>query len=537
MAQMLLGLYLLAFPTLSSAQGNILYFSPVSGSFSRLPPIGVSFDITFAKPITRDTLVGVRLESFGFIKEIDTTLQAILNSGDIAAHCQAISRARSLHKDKRDQILYQDLGRQAGADQGPIVITHPQLYYRRAYLFGITYYYKATTQRLKQAITQSLAPVIETVLQRQITMLPGGQMVPATDYEAFHAQLQQALDSVVISERLRQVLPGEACTTGFVLQNGKAVMSLGELVHPEELMTFFNEYLSKRAVQRDFESKLLAPFEDAIRRLRASAEPTVRSQMNTLVAAGTLSPFTPNTLGVLKELRQLPNLPVSETQYLERALASTTLMQGREQEYTSIKQYFRLTASGASQGVVAKAQSLASGSSRHLRLPVTIAVASVGQSSLFVQTLRERLPYHISIDGGVAYTPRFKQAMPTASFNIKIWPGDMDDPQIRWEPSLLIGLGFRVPDDEENFTGFFGDDSKRPLLLGLGIRNNKVAGGAVRLTLGTMLYRVKAASATPPAENIPRAELKQAPYVGLSLNSEILSWVSEKFKSVKGILP
>jgi hypothetical protein len=522
-----------------AAQVPNLYFSPVSGNFSRLPPVGTAFDITFVKPITSDTLVEVRLESFGFVKELDPTLQALLDANSTTANCELISRARDLHRANTDNILYQDLGRQMGTDQAPVSITHPQLYYRRAYLFGITYYYKATTQRLQQAIAQALAPLIEKGLQGQIAALPAGSSISPAAGEGLGARVKRALDSVAIAESLRQVLPPNACTAGLVLRNGEPATQLSQVVPLEGILGFFNEYLSKREVQRHFEQQLLDPFEGAIRRLRASADPAIRSQTEAFVVSGNLSPFASGTLGWLKQMRQRPNLRAADVRELDRALASATLLQspGQEQAYAAIKQYFRLAPSGASLSTVARAAALAAASARHLRLPVTIAIASVGESSLFVQTLRERLPYHISVDGGVAYTARFKQAMPTASLNIKIWPGDMDDPQIRWEPSLLIGLGFRVPDDEENFRGFFGDESKRPLLLGLGLRNNKVAGGAVRLTVGSMLYRIKELPATNSVESSTRGVLKQAPYVGLSLNSEILGWVGEKFKAVKGILP
>lgn len=529
---------MLAFPAGVLAQGTPLYFSPVSGDFSRLPPIGAAFDITFTKPITntKDTLVGVQLESFGFVNELDSTLQRMLNAGDPAANCRVIRQAQQLYKAHPGQILHQKLGRQVAADQAAVSLTHPQLYYRRAYLFGITYYYKATTQRLQQAVMQAISPLIENVLQRQIAQLPGWRQFPPTNREAFYAQTKQIIDNVLIAERLRQVLPDDACTEGFILRNGFPALKLSEIVSPDEVMIFFTEYLSKRAVQQDLE-RLLSRFDNAVLQLRASPTATIRTQVNAFVAVDTLSAFAPGTGGMFQALRKLSDLSPADIKYLDRAVASASALQGRALEYANIKQYFRLTASGASQGTVSKAAALAAASARYLRLPTTIAVASVGESTLFVQTLRERLPYYISVDGGVAYAFRFKQAMPTASLNIKFWPGDMDDPQIRWEPSLLVGLGFRVPDDEAAFKGFFGDESTHALLLGLGIRNNKVAGGAVRLTVGSMLYRVKDTPATSPSGGVPASQVKSAPYVGLSLNSEILGWVGEKFKSVKGILP
>jgi hypothetical protein len=151
-------------------------------------------------------------------------------------------------------------------------------------------------------------------------------------------------------------------------------------------------------------------------------------------------------------------------------------------------------------------------------------VLYVANAMPYIETMKEALPFLISMDGGVSYVARFRELMPLVAANIKLNRVDFDDPlDRRSEISALVGLGLSSPEDlDPDFEGIFSG-SNRSLWLGLGLRPGFAP--LLRANLGLLLFRQQ--SRNPLVKDL---ETRASVTFGLSANWDALDFASKLIK-------
>lgn len=140
----------------------------------------------------------------------------------------------------------------------------------------------------------------------------------------------------------------------------------------------------------------------------------------------------------------------------------------------------------------------------------------------YFETMKEALPFLISLDGGLVYAFEFEAIIPAVAVNIKLNRIDFDDPLVtRPELSILVGLGLSAPDDlDPEYRGIFSGSDKS-LLISFGARFPAIS-RLLRFQAGALLYRQE--STNPLVDDL---DTRASFILGASLNWDALDFAAK----------
>lgn len=470
---------LLALGACTSARADdilpLFNYSRLTRTFDGQLPIGQRFQIQGA---VETNILAVKVESFGF--ENDRVPMALL-SENLDEMRDAVDDARS--RGGRD-VVYIAVGwERASAEQTPATrfsVNHPRLYFGRSYLFLFTYYRRADRETLKAIARREVRRVFDD--NARLSLLAEKGLTPD--------QLAKELFSA----------------TGDVIDAGSQlpVSIVGSLVTD---LTPIARHATYRASQvyfdvartRSLEQRLSAPPADA------------RSEQ---LLASIAKQDWKSAASLAQSIRGA--LVQTQAQMTDKSAVTATI-----RELSDVEYHAAILASPPPGTLEDQIDSIVD----QLPYRVTDTLRVSAYVNPFLQTMHERLPFLVSLDGGLAYVLQFDQLVPTIGLNLKFNPTDFDDPLVRTpEFSLIVGLAMTAPDDlDPDFRGIFSETGDQSLLVGFGARFPAIS-SLLRFQVGSIWYRQ--VSDNPLSDDL---DTKVGFYAGASMNWDALDFAARLF--------
>jgi len=460
----------------------VFHYSRLTSTFDGLLPIGQSFQIRGA---AASDVQSVRAESFGFAGRIPPALGQSIGDPDF---CAALNAARS---DAQHDIISTNFGwDRSDPSDAEFTLTHPRLYYGRNYVFVFTYYTPVDKAVARKLLAEGLRGVVDS-------------------HGDFGWLLQHGLDGQVLDNEVLAVIrktQQRACGPAVVGRNLEESFDFWRVVRDSLLSA-----IAKVATRRLMEERLAADtagLRDQLRSLESNlpkalaADSGVQHAMRRAEVAADSGQWSV----VAGALESLKDLKVPET-LLDGPGLSVETLRGMQTTIEGLP--------GATPDAVA------ADVAEHFRPEDLQGFMTATTVRPYIQTMKETLPFLISLDGGLAYVMRFRQLTPALSVNIKLRRIDFDDPlDKRAEFSFLVGVTTTAPDDlDPDFVGIF-NGSNRALLLALGIRSPRVS-SLLRLQAGALVFRQR--DANPLSLDV---HTRVSMLLGLSLNWDALDFAA-----------
>ncbi|MCZ6820349.1 MAG: hypothetical protein O7G31_12785 [Calditrichaeota bacterium] len=442
----------------------------------------------------------VVVESFGYGTDIPDELKNQKEEDDF---CLALERARDrVGKDVVGVSLSWSRPSQgSGAQANQFTITHPRLYYGRNYFFVFTYYKTLDKVRLTQILKKTYKDVFEKQANNFSSLVKEG-----LTGEKLDSELKQALSSVrLVADDCENPLinrdsgrPDEhfANEIRFLMLKG-----IAEHATKENALKSIEE--NKKILQEldlGFLEKPDFSVQKPALNLRTAIDNndwiTANNESNILL---TEIVADSNRLKIVPLVQPLANL----SRFAE-----------------VVENIPPLTLDDTVDKVVNK-----------IPLPEYQKFISTTSNKPYLETMNERLPFIMSLDGGLIYVDRFEEIIPTIGVNIKLNRKDFDDPlDKKPEYSFIVGFGLESPDDlDPNYRGIFGRTGNRSLLLGIGLRFPGIS-PLLRVQFGALLYKQE-----PENPLIDDLETKYSLFGGLSMNWDAIDFASRLFSGRSNI--
>ncbi len=486
-------------------QPPVLYYSQITSSFDGLPPIGKRFQI---KGRIDQSILAVEVESFGFEKkgEIPAAFTAPAGTN---AFCDALTRART----RSDRVIHARVAwERARTENGHpasiFEVNHPRLYYGRHYAFFFKYYSAVDPNKQKEIARNALKGVFTSrtnfldLVQRGLT----GEMLQAA--------LTQALAR----------LPVNACPNALLDRKTKLPVDIDNLFTFEALQAiaseattlYYAEEIRRLQRQVEEEGKVLDNIPQS-----ATKDDTPAAATAANAAATTLKQAIAEAMAEKTDPQQKWEAAVRAVGPFDDFLREGEVKEKVEAVFTTL-------------GLLAQRSSLQTDESideivEQLVDKVEFRDVEEFLSATFVnpylETMEERHPFIISLDGGLMYVRRFEEVVPTVAVNIKFNRIDFNDPlNTTPEVSFIAGLGMTAPDDlDPDYDGIFGGTGNRSLVLGLGARFPGIS-QLLRFQAGAVLYRQQ--DKNPLVDDSP---VRASFYVGLSMNWNAVDFAAGLF--------
>lgn len=551
--------------TLAQTVPDVIFYSRLTKSFDRQPPIGEAFQIKGS--ITRDVMA-VKLEGFGFTGSAqDKALINVLIGADRSRpFCEALESARAKNDVLKTFSSWERPEGSQGATLNQFSFNHQRLYYGRSYIFFLTYYTPFNEDEQKKVVADFIRDVIPVVVR---TANLRQSMTPA-DWEGELGSVNASIKSALRNTHL------PTCTDQVINKTTLLPVELAEIFNPYlafETQKIRGQLLYEQAlIKVSTGEKGLRDIAQQLRdRLKSITDNISQKNWDLVVAdLGLVKSQYPGTSKVITDLKpfldKASTVTTSQTdqKYFEDnkgevskagyALTSAVdalsskiankLWNDARVQVASMQAFFGdkppgydLTenlvkslgdaeyASGEIGGV--SIEDVIAQASAAFRFPDYEEMLHATFTEPYFETMEEEQPFIISLDGGLAYVSKFEELVPTIGINFKLNRVDFDDPLTnKPEFSVIMALGMTKPDDlDPDYKGIFGGTGDRSFVVGLGGRFPRIS-RLLRVQAGTVWYRQ---SDHNPL--IKDYDTKVSFYVGLSLNWDTLDFAANLFRT------
>lgn len=543
---------------------EVLYYSRITKSFDRQPPIGVAFQIKGS--VTPD-IVAVKLESFGFdmqgrYRAHDLELVNVLTNNDHSRpYCEVLAEVRNDDIRPRGHSSWERPADANGAKLSQFTLNHPRLYYGRRYVFLITYY-KRVPDSEKKKITEKFVTSMLTVIQDK---LEGGESLTEAEWNAELNELlpemrgaQESCGPEILRRRTLQPLDISDFFLTFAAETYQLKLNTIKMQEGRETVDRLLPELQekKQGFATLFENLKLSindgKWEDVNTNIDALA-----AQLNVerIPPASRLKALNENVIEKKDELSGLDETNRTNRQNEIDAAAEeiAKIFEGVKDNIDAEKWDEALTAlhrfivfegevltlgqnllaaiatieAASGQAAAMTMEDLVQKTLAALPFPEDEELMMAVSSQPYFESMEEEQQFLISLDGGLNYVSKFSQLVPTVGVNFKLNRVDYNDPwndRIEW--SIVLGLGMAKPDDlDPDYKGIFDTTGDHSLMVGFGLRPPK-AGKLIRIKAGAAFYRQ--ADRNPIVKDFTT---KVSPYVGLSLNWDTLDFIADLFTS------
>ena len=470
----------------------IVKFSSITQCFNSQLPIGEEFDISGS---VDNDIAAVKIESYGYFGEHKTH--------------DEISDIIKGNRNTKTLISYIGAWQRESINDAKFTITHPRLYYMRNYAFKVTYYKKIMKEELKMQLSKK----IEDLLSKTI------------------------IDKSTISNELYKALE-EKLLLGNSLSPAKSVISTVVNKKANEIFEFMSLKDKFRTVER-LRNNLVKDF------MEIQNENEYEDIRNSLMECKEIvKDLTINDLSDAS-IRAFDSLSKSITSFLnkidKKQGTHITRLKGFQRGFESFakdyKKIFSAEESNEDSNIETKLKEYESTLNDDLIDEIYRNIydkfnkyVMPANSEPYLPTVKERIPFRVSMDGGLQYVWKFQEVVPSIAANLKLCNiKDYNDPKpgTTWpELSLLLGLTLSKPEDmDPDYDGYFDSTGDKALLVGFGARISNLS-SLIRLQTGVLFY--KQSDVNPQREE----KSKEASYfVGISLNWDAVDYFSKQFKT------
>lgn len=549
---------------------EVLYYSRITQSFDRQPPIGSDFQIKGS--ITPD-IVAVKLESFGFDmvrgdRAHQVQLINVLTNADHSRPlCEVLDEVRNDDTRPRSQSSWERPVGDAGLALSQFSMNHEQLYYGRRYVFLLSYYTRITEAKKKEVAEKFVRHMYDLLLEKakiKEVMTPDEW---DTEIKQLMPELRSSQAQVICGEELlnrRTLKPVDLAAEFLPVVSREIQVMQDKLVldQGKKNVNAFNSDFDK--VAKAYESKFsdlknflsLDDWENASRILK-DLDSRLATTSPQYTAIGPLNSLTAPVLSKKESIRttaadqtnikttQIPTIDaalvalrakfdvlkarIAAKDWIPARAASLELRALFQPSTTEHKMFSDLILAVGDiiygEGAISPGETLEDVVSSVLaRLPFSDndEIITATSSQPYFESMAKEQQFLISLDGGLTYVSKFRELIPVLGINIKLNRIDFDDPwNQRTEWSLIMGLGMTKPDDlDPDYKGIFDRTGDRSFMLGLGLRSPRIS-RLVRLQLGGAFYRQ--ADRNPVVKDF---RTSVSPYVGLSLNWNTLDFAA-----------
>jgi hypothetical protein len=551
---------------------EVLYYSRITQSFDRQPPIGVDFQIKGS--ITPD-IVAVKLESFGFdmrgpnrAHEIEL-INVLTNTDHSRPLCEVLAEVRNDDTRPRGYGSWERPTDATGATLSQFSMNHQRLYYGRRYVFLMSYYTRISDAQKKE-ITKKIVKNLYTVI---LDKVDANESFSENDWNLELAKLEPELRSnqaqtmcgpeilhrrtlkpIDISDYFLTLVAQsyQAKLNNTTLQEGQQELAqfLPDLQRDADVFKTAFEELTTNIATPDWtkvaanltalEGKLdptkftgvaeLVSFNTHVLAKKSTVAGTTADQND--IKNNRTAEITAAAAEIAKRFKEvIDKIDAEAWDDAERALFKFGIFKaGSDALNTGDKLLIAIGKIKTGSQVMSSTTSIDEVVEKTLAaLPFSEGdeLMTATSSQPYFDSMEKEQQFLISLDGGLAYVSKFRELIPVVGVNFKLNRIDFNDPwndKVEW--SIVLGLGMTKPDDlDPDYKGIFDRTGDRSLMIGLGMRPPK-AGKLIRLQVGAAFYRQ--ADRNPVVRDFTT---QVSPYFGLSLNWNTLDFIAGLFRN------